>query len=88
MTDVYLLSNHKNHSHLMKYHLNEEYREKIKMKASESKKKNDEIRIYNHYKKLIENPEYLEECKNKGLRIRKVPEEFKEAIYNLLKVKK
>ncbi len=46
----------------MKYHLNQEYREMIKMKVTESKKKNDVIRIYNHYKQLLENPEYLEEC--------------------------
>lgn len=87
MTEVYLPQNHKNHSHLMKYHLNQEYRDNIKMKATESKKKNDEIRIYNHYKKLVENSEYLADCKSKGLRIRKVPDEFREKLYTLLEKK-
>ena len=85
MTEVYIPNSHKNHSHLMKYHLNQEYRDFIKAKATENKKKNDEIRIYNHYKRLVEDPEYLEECKNKGLRFRKVPEEFVKKIKELKK---
>lgn len=85
MTEVYVAHNHKNHSHLMKYHLNQEYRDIIKLKATESKKKNDEIRIFNHYKRLVEDPQYLEECKNNGLRLRKVPEEFIDKLKQLMK---
>ncbi len=85
MTEVYIPNSHKNHSHLMKYHLNKDYRDIIKAKATESKKKNDEIRIYNHYKRLTEDPVYLEECKSKGLRLRKVPDEFFEILKEILK---
>ena len=40
---------------------------------------------YNHYKRLTEDKQYLEECKSKGLRLRKVPEEFQEILKELVK---
>lgn len=85
MTQVYLPSNHKNHSHLMKYHLNTEYRENIIEKAKISNITVRENKRYNHYKRLTEDMEYLEECKRKGLRLRQVPEEFVEKLKELIK---
>jgi hypothetical protein len=88
MTEVYVCnvpSNHKNYSHLTNYHLDAEYRQKIIMKATENNKKLVELKRYNHYKRLTEDPEYLKEQMSKGLRLRKVPEEFQEILKELTK---
>jgi hypothetical protein len=71
--------------HLMKYHSDEEYR-KLAIQRAVINDRNDEAkRRYNHYKRLIEDIEYFNECKTKGLRLRKVPEEFVEILKQMTK---
>jgi hypothetical protein len=88
MAEVYTPNvphNHANYYHLMKYHTDEEYRKSIIKRASQSKMDNYANARYNHYKRLTEDKNYLEECKSKGLRLRKVPEEFAEILKELIK---
>jgi signal recognition particle GTPase len=76
----------RNFCHLIKYHTDDEYRQKIISRAAANRKHLVEVKRYNHYKKLSEDIEYLKECKNKGLRIRNCPEEFLEKITQSLEL--
>lgn len=78
----------RNYFHLVKYHSDDEYRQKIISRTVENRKHLNEVRRYNHYKKLSEDIEYLKECKSNGLRIRNCPEEFLDKINNSLEMLK
>jgi hypothetical protein len=73
-------------NNLDRYHNEKEYRELYIKKATENKKQHRIINRYNHYKKLSEDIEYLQECENNGLRIRNCPEEFLEKISQSLEM--
>ena len=72
-------------SQLVKYHTDPEYREMYIRRSTENTKQHRISERYNHYKKLIEDNEYLLVCKTKGLRIRNCPEEFLGTLRELLK---
>lgn len=78
----------RNYFHLVKYHSDDEYRQKIISRVVSNRKHLNEVRRYNHYKKLSEDIEYLKECKSKGLRVRNCPEEFLDKINNSLELLK
>ena len=67
--------------HLNKYHNDEEYKRLI-IERDRIRTKQEQ---YNHYKRLVEDPIYLRERQEKGLRLRNVPEEFKDILRELIK---
>ena len=88
MTDEYVPNvphNSPGYNHLLKYHTNPEYRQMMIKRSVINDRADEAKRRYNHYKRLTEDKEYLEECKSKGLRLRKVPEEFLEVLKELVK---